>query len=92
MSSFAPRINAHHGGTHYGLVLQSAILRLHDKGGQKDGGGQLIFSKRMGMSEKTSKLWENKEKSTVDTIHTAKNLAKFTRKKGADFVLILIYF
>ena len=59
---------------------------------KKMGGGQLIFSKRMGMSEKTSKLWENKEKSSVDTIHTAKNLAKFTRKKGADFVLILIYF
>ena len=38
VSSFAPRINAH--GATQGLVLHSAKLRLHDKGGQKHGKGR----------------------------------------------------
>ena len=38
VSSFAPGINAH--GATQGLVLHSAKLRLHDKGGQKHGKGR----------------------------------------------------
>ena len=38
MSSFSPRINVH--GATQGLVLHSAKLRLHDKGGQKHGKGR----------------------------------------------------
>ena len=38
VSSFAPGINAH--GATQGLVLHSAKLRLHDKGGQKHAKGR----------------------------------------------------